>query len=353
MFFALATGYFLIPLVRDAGYLNRSVWDSAYKYDSFGAKTVLSWLFDGKLLDFGRFPVFTLLTGLGLVVCLWRWRDPRYRAPAVFALLWLLAYFGRPTWGFLLDLTPLAKDLYLHRLVFGTHMGAIFLAGIGLAAPWTWAFRNADRRFLLIPLVVTLVAVLPLLNDRANYLVGNRDFMRNQEVASDIEKTDVDGLVAALKGLPPGRVYAGLAAQWGESYRVGAVPMYSILGAKGFETFRLYHPWSLNGDVEVLFDERRADEYDTLNIRYVVAPADHTFPGFVHLVASFGRHRLYQVETGGFFALGSSDAAFTADKHDWYPGAAAWFAAPNLPRKNSRRSTSARPPSTPKSRPCP
>src|SRR5438128_2535488 len=53
----------------------------------------------GGLFDAGRFPALTLLAGLGLLLCLWRWRRDRYRLPGVLSLAWLLLYFGRPTWG--------------------------------------------------------------------------------------------------------------------------------------------------------------------------------------------------------------------------------------------------------------
>ena len=99
---------------------------------------------------------------------------------------------------------------------------------------------------------------------------------------------------------------------WGkQTYRVGYVPVYALLTANGFDSVGyLYHALSLNGDVQVLFDENRADEYNLFDIRYVVAPNDHPFPAFVKPIGSFGRHRLYQVDTTGCFDVVDSQANF-------------------------------------------
>ena len=114
-----------------------------------------------------------------------------------------------------------------------------------------------------------------------------------------------------LCNLPPGRVYAGLGGTWGKTYRVGAVPIYALLTANGLDTVGyLYHALSLNGDVQVLFDENRAEEYNLFNIRYVVAPIDHPFPAFVKPIRDFGRHRLYQVDTTGYFDVVDAPTAW-------------------------------------------
>ena len=63
--------------------------------------------------------------------------------PVALTLFWLLLYFGRPTWGVLLNLLPMSRDLQLHRLISGFHLGSIYLIGIGLALPWSWALSGA------------------------------------------------------------------------------------------------------------------------------------------------------------------------------------------------------------------
>lgn len=321
----LATSYFLVPLFLDRAYLNRSVWESAYKFDSFGAPTVLGWLVSGQLLDFGRLPSISLLAAVGLAFSIWRWRDARYRIPALIFVVWLLAYFGRPTWGFLLDLTPLSGDFFLHRLIGGVHIGAIYLAGIGLAAPIAWTARRRRLPHLFAVTSLGLLLLLPAMKDRIDYLHFNERLMQETDAAVAAERADIDALLSELRRRPPGRVYAGLAGQWGRDYLVGGVPMYALLASTGYDTLRLYHSWSLAADVAATFDERRPDEYDLFNIRYVVAPADRQLPDFVEPIGEFGRHRLYEVATTGYFDLVSSSIGFIGDRQAFFPAAAGWL----------------------------
>ena len=323
---ALVTAYFWVPFLLDSPYMNRSVWEEPGKYDSYGHEWVLGALVRGELFDFGRFPSLTLLAGAGLALCLWRWREERYRVPVALFGLWLLLYFGRPTWGVLLDLLPLSRDLHLHRLIAGVHLAGIILMGIGLAFPWQWALSRRDARYLLAPAVLTALLLVPVYQERAAYLGQNGRWMVESQAALDIEAQDIEALTDTLWELPPGRVYAGLAATWGKDYRVGAVPVYALLQRDGFDMLgHLYHALSLNADVQVLFDETRPEHYDLFNVRYVVAPIERTFPDFVRPVQDFGRHRLYQVATTGYFDLVGSDLVFAGDKSDFYPAASRWL----------------------------
>ena len=93
----------------------------------------------------------------------------------------------------------------------------------------------------------------------------------------------------------------------------------------------VYHPYSLNSDVLINFDEQRYEHYNLYNARYVVAPEGQRFPEFVQPLQQFGRHRLYQVETTGYFDLAGSDLTFAGEKTDFYPAASSWLAS-GLPR---------------------
>ncbi len=132
--------------------------------------------------------------------------------------------------------------------------------------------------------------------------------------------------------MPPGRVYAGLGGNWGADYKVGDVPVYALLQSAGFDMLGyLYHALSLNADIQVLFDERRPEQYNLFNVRYVVAPISQHFPDFVHPISTFGRYHLYQVDTTGYIDLVGSDSAFIGDKSDFYPAASRWLTS-DLPR---------------------
>ncbi|MFL5800211.1 MAG: YfhO family protein, partial [Roseiflexaceae bacterium] len=323
---ALVTGYFFLPFLTENAYMNRSVWELTGKYDSYGYQWVLGALIKGQLFDFGRFPSLTLLAGAGLVFCLFHWREERYRIPVILFVVWLLLYFGRPTWGVLLNLLPMSRDLQMHRLIAGVHLAGLLLIGIGLAAPWHWAIARGGGRYLLAPALLTLLLLYPVYRERDAYFTQNATWMGESQQAFAAEQPDLTALMDTLSSLPPGRVYAGLAGTWGKQYRVGAVPIYALLTANGFDSLGfLYHALSLNADVQVRFDESRADEYNLFNVRYVVAPIDHPFPAFVKPIRDFGRHRLYQVDTTGYFDVVDSPFAFAGTKGDWYPPADAWL----------------------------
>lgn len=321
------TSYFLVPLALDSGYMNRSVWEPAYKYDSYGAQQILKWLFRGELFDHRRLPVLTVLVAVGLLVCAWMWRrEERYRLVAVLFFVWLLVFFGPKTWGGLLDGVPLGRDFHFHRLIAGVHLPGIFLIGIALGTAWRWVQRFEDPRYLAAFAAVVAVALIPAYLERGDYLRDNRTYMRQTNAAFAAEQQDLDALIAVLKSAPPGRVFAGFAGRWGRDYRVGAVPVQAILTANGIDNVGfLWHALSLNGDIAVTFDESRPEQWDALNIRYVVAPEGQTFPNFVHFVGSFGRHRLYRVDTTGYFDVVNSDRAFRSDKQRFYSDASNWF----------------------------
>jgi hypothetical protein len=337
---ALVTAYLFVPFLRDGAYLNRSVWEAAHKYNSFGLQWTLTALVEGRLFDANRLPILTLLAGLGLLVCLRRWREEVWRIPALLFVVWLVLYFGRPTWGALLDLLPLGGDLQLHRFIAGVHLAGIMLMGIGLGALWGWVSRLRvsvlQRSALLWPAtaaLVTLALLAPAYVERGAYLRQSAQWKSQAALAGAVEEQNLQALFADLRSLPPGRVYAGLGANWGKDYRIGSVPMYGRLQLEGLDMVGyMYHALSLNSDVEVWFDETHAEQYDLFNVRYVVAPADHPFPAFAKLIGSYGRHRLYTVQTSGYFDLVATGPGFAGDKSEWYPAAEAWLHS-SLPRE--------------------
>src|SRR5207248_812956 len=91
-------------------------------YDSYGARKVLGWLVRGEIYDHHRWPVVTILVGIGLLVALVRARkDALYRAIAGFWALSMLLFIGRPTLGSTLDALPGQNDLFLPRFIMGVH----------------------------------------------------------------------------------------------------------------------------------------------------------------------------------------------------------------------------------------
>ncbi|HLY67358.1 MAG TPA: hypothetical protein VKU60_17605, partial [Chloroflexota bacterium] len=291
-----------------------------------GADKTISALLRGELFDLGRFPSLTLLVVAGVLVCIWRWRDERYRIPIVLGGVWLALYFGRPTWGVLINLLPFSRELAFHRLISGVHLAAIPLMAIALAAPWPFLVRHGWR-YVASGIAAVALVLTPVIRERMAYYAGNVRLMDTTSAAVSAEQTSLNALILTLRQLPPGRVYAGRAPNWAKTYRVGDLPVSVLLQSAGFDmlTWLLYHSEALNGDVQTLFDESRLQDYEVYDVRYFVAPTDHPVPSFLQLIGTFGRHRLYQALTSGYFELGASNQAFVGNKTGWYPAAAAWL----------------------------
>ena len=87
------------------------------------------------------------------------------------------------------------------------------------------------------------------------------------------------------------------------------------------------HTHSLNSDGLVLFDDKRWEHYNLYNVRYVVAPEGLKLPNFARPIQKFGRHRLYQVETSGYFDLVGGDQTFAGDRSGFFQGVSSWLAS--------------------------
>jgi len=327
----VVTSYFLVPFFLDRPYLNNGIWHAPTTHGSYGHSAVLRALVVGDLFDFDRFSSLTYLVAVGFVICLLRWRKERYLIPVAIFSLWLLLFFGRSTWGGLIDVLPLSRDIHMNRFSGGVHLGGIFLIAVALAAPWRWALSRANVWYVAAPLALTLLVLLPVYSERRSYLAENASSIKEGQ-ALVAEDDDLTALFEKLKQLPPGRVWAGHQRRgldhWSDRYRVGFIKVYYLLHAAGLDMVgKVYHSYSLNSDVLIDFDEQRWDHYNLYNARYVVAPEDQIFPAFVRPLQQFGRHRLYQVETTGYFDLVGSGLEFVGGGTDFYPAASAWLAS--------------------------
>jgi hypothetical protein len=326
---ALFTAYFFVPFFRDSAYLARSVWEDRSKYDAYGAAVTLQKLVGGELFDFGRLPVLTLALGAGLAACLRRVREAKSRVPLVIFGAWLLLYFGRPTWGRLVDLLPGSGDLHLHRFILGVHLGGLYLIGHGMALAWRRIGEARRLRDWALPVAVTLAFLAPAAKERLAYTDLNTEWKTRSAERHAAEQSDLDAMYATLRAQPPGRVYAGLAAGWGQTYRIGDLPMFGLLAQDGFDVVgRLYHALSLAGDVQVRFEETRRAHFELFNVRYVLSDASTRVPSAFRRLGAFGRHNLSALDTGGYFAVVRPDLTFTGTASEFHAAAEAWLQSP-------------------------
>jgi len=314
------TSWMWLPYVLARGFENASPYLQPEKYASFGASTVLGWLFSGELTDYGRLPVLALLLGVGVIAAV------RLRATsATFALglfvVWLVLFFGRGTLGPLASLLPLEETLLFHRFIGGVHIAAIMLIGVGGSA--VFALLRAERSHARTALAAAAIAILlvPAIKERLDFENLNSLWMRQTKAAIDVD-TDMAAIVAALRELPAGRVYAGLRSNWGQDMDF-AIPFNSVHAYQYLVTqrFRMLAPpyggASLNSDLQFDFNDQIAAQYDLYNVRYVVAPRGLALPGFLQVLRTTTRYVLYAAPSSGhaeYVALADREQVSNATK---------------------------------------
>jgi Bacterial membrane protein YfhO/6-pyruvoyl-tetrahydropterin synthase related domain len=295
---AVISAYFWLPFLRFKAYLGTSPYEFAWKYDSFGAGPVFTWLADGDLLDYGRLPVLTLLLALGIVAAV-RTRSRPARLAVVLFVVWLALFCGRPAWGPLANLLPMHERLHFHRFIGGVHLAAILL--IGLGGEWLWRQLAPLREWsrALAGGLVLMVLLLPALEERRQYYAINTQWMEetSQALARD---ADARAILATLAGLPPGRVYVGRRDNWGKDVKLGYLPMFALLTFHRVVAISPYESFSLNADLIWHFEEDNPAHYDLFDVRYVVAPRSRAMPGFLRSIEETPRYVLYHAETSGY-----------------------------------------------------
>ena len=138
----------------------------------------------------------------------------------------------------------------MHRFIAGVHLSGILLAATALAIPWRWAVSRGDWRYILGALALTLLILSPIYIERRAYLSDNSLAKQTHQHALTAERADINDIIQTLKGLPAGRVYAGLRPfdssptsgdRWGHLYQVGGTPVADILGAAGLDAVSYTH----------------------------------------------------------------------------------------------------------------
>lgn len=339
----LVAAWVVVPLLADSKWSARTEFNTGtFWSDSFGTRKVLGWLVSGELFDHGRWPVFTVLAAIGVVVCIWRSKhDERARALLAFTGVSLILFCGRGTFGFIIDRLPGGKDLLLHRFIIGVHFGGILLAGIGASYIAQEAYGRARRwrRFkqmrpsvVVAALLVIGLAVLgPAWRERAHYDnldAQGIDAQRAYDRTDGADFTDLAHQAAVLGG---GRIYAGSPANTGQQLAIGSVPTYVYLldddvDAIGFGLRTL----SLSSDVEVRFNDTSAAQFNLFNVKYVILPADRTPAVPATPLQSAGRWRLWQVETTGYLQVVDTTPAVVADRTNIGRRTAAFLNSPQL-----------------------
>ncbi len=326
----IVTAYFWLPFFLSGPYVGVSPYEQSWHFDSFGARTITSWLVHGKLLDAGRWPVLTVLTATGGVVALAGRTRPGLFAVALF-VVWLLLYFGRQIWGPVADHLPFGEILLFHRFIAGVQLAAILLIGLGGEAVWR-ACRIAPRRWGVgLAAIVLLALLVPAMRERTSFYDQNTTWMQQTADAIDNDR-DAATILAELRKQPPGRTFAGLREDFGKQLNFG-IPFNSVRFSDVLTFERVpavsppYQALSLNSDFAWHFDAQNAAHYDVFNVRYVIAPRSWKAPAFLSTITTTRRYTLYRAPTSGYaeFARSTDRRSGGTDKKQFFFSNLAWL----------------------------
>ncbi len=298
-----ASAWVILPVITGSHYAARNEFlQNTVDANSFGARRILSWLLAGQLLDKGRFPVLTLLLAVGLVACVIRFRrDERCRLLVVLWLVYLVAFFGRPTLGPALDLLPGSKDLFLRRFVCGVDLASLLIVGVGAIELARLASRLATRLnqqldaavVTAMAVAVGLIVLAPAWTQVASYAALDSKDIHVQLRADADQGSQVASLLRVAEKHGTGRVYAGLLTNWGRDFLVGYIPVYEYLADSEVDSIGFtLRTASLMSDAEPYFDDTNLGDYALFGVRYLLLPVGMSPPV-----------RAVHVLTSGAFAL--------------------------------------------------
>lgn len=322
--------YWLIPLILNSAYQNKSFWDDLTKFNSYGAMQIIKWLLNGQIFDNARWPVLTTMVAMGFFYALYSYFTSREKSlrvttktsflffPLLF-LFWLVLYFGRYTFGSLFDLLPMSEGLHGHRLINGVHVAGIFLAGLSLE--WFYKtlepIRNQIIKFIIFITLITLI-LFPVIKERYDYLFYNTISIRNAMTAYSKDAGNFEKVIDTINKNGPARVNIGRPGNWGRNFNIGQSSSYFGLSVNNLDTIG-FEPesWSPNTDIEQFFSEYAKNHYRLFNIDYIVAPPEEKFAtetaSFTKKIAQYGKFVVYKVTTpqGNFDFINSNLLIYT------------------------------------------
>jgi hypothetical protein len=332
----LATLWVTVPLLVDGKWVATNEFQvGTFWDDSYGARKILGWLVTGNIYDSGRFPVVTILVGIGLVVCVARFRrDERARALLTVWLLSLFLYFGRPTLGAVLDRLPGNGNLLFQRYIMGVQLAGLFLAGVGMVSLACLSgivarrvARETTDRFsakpvvtiarILLGIVLIVLVLAPAWSEVGSYDASSAAWIHYQQASDATEGAQLTGLIGIAEARGGGRIYAGLPNNWGHHFTVGKVPVYIYMADLGIDAvgFTL-RTSSLMTDPEVYFDEFNPGDYAVFGVHYLLLPVGHRPPVAARLVKESGQYQLWTVGSPGLFHVVDTTTPIAANGSD-------------------------------------
>ena len=318
----LAAAWVLVPVVafRNWASVNEALQPTALAR-GYGLRTLGGWLLSGRMFDYGRAPVISLLVAVGIVSCLRRFRScPLAQGLLGITVASFLLACGRTTFGSLADVIPGSQDIFFRRFSMGLQLAGVYIAGIGAVALWRAAGKIVD---LTVPELVPIVRGRPgllifrrcmvaalglLLLTPAWYQLGSLDranaaVIQAQRAADSHAGAQVDELVSRAEALGGGRIYAGMPSNWGARFMVGRIPVFRYLeSVDADEAGYTLRTASLMTNAEYQLRDNPPD-YALFGIRYLLVPADAAAPSEASFVASRGHYALWALPDDAYIQV--------------------------------------------------
>jgi hypothetical protein len=138
-----------------------------------------------------------------------------------------------------------------------------------------------------------------------------------QRRADNTEGAQLDRLLAAIKRAGGGRTYAGMPSNWGQTFTVGAVPVFKYLESRDVdEVGYTLRTASLMTAPEDYFDDRDPSDYRLFGIRYLILPAGQRPPLRARPAMRSGPYRLWTIDGAGYVQAGQIVGEIPANRTD-------------------------------------
>ena len=181
-----------------------------------------------------------------------RHRERTHRRGITIFLLLSYFYFLAPhvfwarTWGPLIDLIPGMKEFHLSRFIVGVHVAGLFLIPIGIqtligivnhiftspeSGIMNYELGKMAKKIAYLPVLLSygliiFIVLPPIYKQTIEYSRHNDRLITQSIDAHAAVRADELALFAAIRALPPGRVYAGRGGGFGKDFRVSETPYW-------------------------------------------------------------------------------------------------------------------------------
>jgi hypothetical protein len=321
----ILVAWFVVPMLLAGGEANRCRWDDVWKFDSWGAKNILSTLLSGRFFDEGRLPVMSAALAVSSMLALYRWKKPMPRRLLVLTVVWLAIFFGRTTWGYFMLALGLPRTFHVSRFESVFELFAVLLTAWALAKIIAAASRIGYAGKLLTAITLGAMALV-IFTERVRFLQLSNYWGDESLAAIASEGTSLDASLADIRTIlseRPGRVWSGPTGMWAANFHIAKTQPYSFLSLAGFDELSfLYHSLSWSSDVTAEIDERDPYQAQLFAMRAVLAPVTQQIPFYFKRRGVHGKLAVYEASHEGYFGLVDIGARYdgpltTVLNRDW------------------------------------